>query len=73
MFDITLFSRNEISSVIWGQNQCDQIGQFIALRTNFQSLWQQLICQNLLPFLGNFYKGGKIIHFSHEIIFGQLL
>ena len=26
--------------------QCDQIGQFIALRATFQSLWQQLFCQN---------------------------
>ena len=24
-------------------------------------------------FLGNFWKGSKIIHFSSEIIFGQLL
>ena len=32
---------------------------------------------NYLPksptFLGNFYKGVKIFHFSGEIIFGQLL
>ena len=53
--------------------QCDQIGQFIGLWANFQSLWQQLICPNLLPFLGNFCKGVNIIHFSSEIIFGQLL
>ena len=53
--------------------QCDQIGRFIALWANFQSLWQQLICPNLLPFLGNFCKGVNIIHFSSEIIFGQLL
>ena len=53
--------------------QCDQIGRFIALRANFQSLWQQLICPNLLPFLGNFCKGVNIIQFSSEIIFEQLL
>ena len=29
-------------------DQCDQIGQFIGLWAFFQSLWQQLICPNLL-------------------------
>ena len=28
--------------------QCDQIGRFIGLCATFQSLWQQLICPNLL-------------------------
>ena len=28
-------------------NQCDQIGRFIGLWANFQSLWQQLFCPNL--------------------------
>ena len=29
-------------------DQCDQIGRFIGLWATFQSLWQQLICPNLL-------------------------
>ena len=33
---------------------------------------QQLFCQNY-HILGNFCKGVKIVHFSSEIIFGQLL
>ena len=40
--------------------QCDQIGRFNALWVTFQSLWQQLFCPNCL-------------HFSSDIIFGQLL
>ena len=67
-FKTTLPKQSEVDG-----EQCDQIGRFIALRTIFQSLWQQLICPNLLPFLGNFCKGGKIIHFSREINFWQLL
>ena len=52
--------------------QCDQIGRFIRLWATFQSLWQQLICPNLLP--STFWcKGVKICNFSSEIIFGQLL
>ena len=51
--------------------QCDQIGRFIALWANFQSLWQQLICKNCVTFLGNFYKGVKIFHYSCEIILGN--
>ena len=39
----------------------------------FETFEKQLICPNILPFLGNFCKGGKIFHFSSEIIFGQLL
>ena len=45
----------------------------IGLWANFQSLWQQLICPFLLPFLGIFCKGVNIIHFSSKIIFGLLL
>ena len=40
---------------------------------NFQSQWQQLFCPKLSTLLGNFCKGVKIVHFSSEIIFGQLL
>ena len=45
--------------------QCDQIGRFVAFLASIQSRWQQL--------LGNFCKGVKSIHYSSEIIFGQLL
>ena len=34
--------------MILPRHQCDQIGRFIALRATIQSLWQQLICPNLL-------------------------
>ena len=51
----------------------DQIGRFIGFQATFQSLWQQLIYQKSLTFLGNFCKGVKIFNFSSEIIFGQLL
>ena len=49
-----------LERMLEGYLQCDQIGQFIGLKATFQSLWQQLICPNLL-------------HFSSEINFGQLL
>ena len=55
----------------WDANQCDQIGWFIGLWANFQSLWQQLISQ-ISHIMGNFCKGVKIFIFSREIIFGQL-
>ena len=48
-----------------GHRQCDQIGRFFAL-------WAATILPKLPTLLGNFCKGVKIIHFSSEIIFGQL-
>ena len=51
-------------------SQCDQIGRFIAVWVTFHSLWQQLICPNCRYNLHNFCKGGKIYHFSSEIILG---
>ena len=54
-------------------NQCDQIGRFIGLWGNFESLWQQLISPNLPHFQAIFVKVSKFIIFSSEIIFGQLL
>ena len=36
--------RKGVSSM--GQQQGDQIGQFIVLWATFQSLWQQLFCPN---------------------------
>ena len=39
-------------------DQCDQIGQFIALWATFQSLWQQLFCSNSLHFWA-ILKGSK--------------
>ena len=53
-------------------NQCDQIGQFIGLWTSFESLWQQLICQNL-PHSKVIFVNVKIYHFSCEINLRQLL
>ena len=40
--------------------QCDQIGRFITLWANFQSMWQQLFGPNC-SHLGNFCKGVKIL------------
>ena len=54
-------------------HQCDQIGRIIALWAAFKSLWQQLFCPNRVTFLGKFYKGVKIFHFSSEIILGNFL
>ena len=45
------FVRKSIFFKEWffgGGDQCDQIGRFIGLWATFQSLSQQLICQNLL-------------------------
>ena len=39
--------------------QCNQIGRFIARWTTFQSLWQQLFCQNCPHFLAIFVKLSK--------------
>ena len=49
------------------------IWQFFGLWATFYSIWQQLICPNLLTFIGNFCTGVKIYHFYSEIIFRQLL
>ena len=57
------------SDVDVDSSQCDQIGQFIGLWTTFQSLWQKLICPNLLHAYAIFIKVSK----SSEIIFGQFL
>ena len=40
-------------------HQCDQIGRFIALFATIQSLWQQLICPNLLHSKAIFVKVSK--------------
>ena len=39
--------------------QCDQIGQFIALRATFQILWQQIFCQNSPHLQAMFVKVSK--------------
>ena len=59
-------SKPTLANFSFGAHQCDQIGQFFAL-------WQQLFYANCLQSKANFCKGVKIIHFSSEIIFGQLL
>ena len=69
-------TNNSINNCFSASFQCDQVGQYFGLWATFESLWQQLICPNLphsSPFLGNFCKGVKIIYFSSETIFGQLL
>ena len=55
------------------RSQCDQIGRFFSLLAIIQSRWKQLFYPNWPHLLGNFCNGVKIIHFSSEIIFGQLL
>ena len=55
------------------QVQCDQIGQFIGLWATIQSWWPQLFCPNCPHCKAIFCKSVKIIHFSSEIIFEQLL
>ena len=42
--------------------QCDQIGRFIGLLATFQSLWQQLICPNLL------YSQAIFVNLSKSLI-----
>ena len=59
-----LFTVNQFQPAPY--NQCDQIGQFF-------TLWAIIILPKSPTLLGNFCKGVKIIHFSIEIIFGQLL
>ena len=51
--------------------QCDQIGQFIAIWELFRACGNNYFAQ-IGHILGNFCKGVEI-HFSSEIIFGQLL
>ena len=54
-------------------NQCDQIGRFIGLWASFTVPLATINLPKSLTFLGNFFKGVKIYHFSNENIFGQLL
>ena len=53
--------------------QCDQIGQFFCTLGNHSKPMATIILPKLPTLLANFRKGAKIIHFSSEIIFGQLL
>ena len=43
-----------IIGMVKGQNQCDQIGRFIALWATFLSLWQQLFWPSC-PYIRQFY------------------
>ena len=52
--------------------QCDQIEQFFCTLANFKASGNNYFTQ-IAHMFGNFCKGAKIIHFSSEIIFGQLL
>ena len=54
-----------------GWLQCDQIGRYIGLWTTFQSLWQQLICPNLLRSQAIFVKVSKSITFLVKSFLGN--
>ena len=51
--------------------QCDQIGRFFGLWTTFQSLWQQLICANLLHSQAIFVKESKSVIFLVKSFLGN--
>ena len=51
--------------------QCDQIGRFIGLWATFQSLWQQLICPNLLHSYAIFVKVSKSLIFLVKSFLGN--
>ena len=69
-YSCLLFQRRVALKILWHQ-QCDQIGQFIALWATFLSLWQQLLSPNCRIFW-QFVKWVKNFHFSIEISFGPL-
>ena len=54
------------------RSQYDQIRRFFTLGNNSKPV-ATIILPKLHSLLGNFCKGVKIIHFSSEIILGQLL
>jgi len=49
-----------------------RLGDFLLFGQGIQSQRNNYFTQ-IAHMLGNFYKGVKIIHFSSEIILGQLL
>ena len=51
--------------------QCDQIGRFIGIWATFQSLWQQLICPNLLYSKAIFVKVSKSFIFLVKSFLGN--
>ena len=53
--------------------QCDRIGQFIGLWATFQSLWQQLICPNLLHSKAIFLKVSKSLFFRVKSFLGNFI
>ena len=54
----------------WTQSQSDQIFCFLGKHSKPVAT---IILRKSLTLLGNYCKGVKLIHFSSEIIFGQLL
>ena len=50
---------------------CDQIGRFNGLWETFQSLWQQLICLNLLHSYAIFVKVSKSLIFLVKSFLGN--
>ena len=65
----TLVCKRLSQTVILFWDQCDQIGQFIALSANFQSLWQQLFWPNCPHLYKQFLLRWQNLSFSSEIIF----
>ena len=53
------------------RQQCDQIGRFIGLWSNFSKPLATVILPKSPTFLGNFCKGVKNYHISREIILGN--
>ena len=68
IFRPTLPKKSEVDG-----EQCDQIWRFFCTLGNYSKLVATIILSKLLTLLGNFCKGVKIINFSSEFIFGQLL
>ena len=57
--------------VFFHNNQCDQIGRFIALWATFQSLWLQFICPNLPHSDAIFVKLPKYLIFLVKSFLGN--
>ena len=65
-------SRNNLEILRWLEAVWPDWAIFCTL-VNHSKLVATIILPKLTTLLGNFYKGVKIIHFSIEIIYGQLL
>ena len=63
--------RKYIDSRYLSRRRCDQIGRFFGLWTTFQSLWEQLNCQNLPQSYEIFVKVSKSIIFLVKSFLGN--